>query len=118
MALLAVVLTAYLVGRNVSGDPDTGSGLPAASTSELPAEVRTTLDLIEEDGPFPYERDGATFENREGQLPEQPAGYYREYTVLVQGDDDRGPLRLVTGRGGEIYFTADHYDSFVRVVDP
>lgn len=118
VALLAVVLTAYVVGRNVSGDPDSGSGLPLTSMSELPAQVGSTLNLIERDGPFPYERDGATFENREGLLPEQPEGCYREYTVITSGEQDRGPRRLVTGLAGEVYYTADHCDSFVRVIDP
>ena len=31
------------------------------------------------------------------------------------GDVDRGARRLVTGGGGEFYYTADHYTSFVVV---
>lgn len=116
MALLAVVLVAYLVGRDAPRDSD--PGLSVVSAASLSAEVRVTLELIQRDGPFPYDRDGATFGNREGMLPDQPDGYYREYTVPTRGEDDRGARRLVTGRDGEVYYTADHYDSFVRVFDP
>lgn len=116
VALLAVVLLAFCVGRDTPGDA--GSELPGTSITELPAEVRSTLDLIDRAGPFRYERDGATFGNREGLLPEQPSGYYREYTVPTPEADDRGSRRLVTGQGGEVYYTADHYDSFVRVTYP
>lgn len=57
------------------------------------------------------------FGNREGILPRKPSGYYHEYTVPTPGSPDRGARRLVTGEGGEVYYTADHYASFV-VVDP
>ena len=66
-------------------------------------------------GPFPEDRDGVTFENREELLPDQPRGYYREYTVPTPGSDDRGARRIVVGEGGELYWTADHYSSFSRI---
>jgi guanyl-specific ribonuclease Sa len=50
-------------------------------------------------------------------LPLKDSGYYREYTVRTPGSDDRGPRRMVTGQGRELYYTEDHYRSFV-VVDP
>ena len=49
--------------------------------AELPAEARATLALIHKGGPYPYAKDGAVFGNREGVLPRQKHGYYREYTV-------------------------------------
>jgi ribonuclease T1 len=85
----------------------------------LPAEAIDTLLLIEEGGPFPYDQDGSTFQNREGILPDAPRGYYREYTVETPGSPDRGARRIVTGREGERYYTDDHYDSFRFIVgDP
>ena len=48
-------------------------------------------------------------------MPEQPTGYYREYTVETPGSDDRGARRLVIGEEGEIFYTRDHYESFVRI---
>jgi ribonuclease T1 len=32
--------------------------------------------------------------------------------VPTPGSDDRGARRIVTGADGEMYWTADHYDSF------
>ena len=55
------------------------------------------------------------FENAEGRLPRQAAGYYTETDVWPRGGGGRGPLRLIFGRGGEVYYTADHYRTFVRV---
>lgn len=95
---------------------DPVSGLPWVAESALPAEARDTLALIEAGGPFPYPRnDNQTFLNREGLLPRERRGYYREFTVETPGADDRGPRRIVTGAGGEKYWTEDHYDSFSRI---
>ncbi len=94
-------------------DPE--SGLPVVSLSALPPEARRTVQAIDRGGPFRYSQDGAVFENRERLLPRRPRGYYREYTVSTPGEDDRGPRRLVTGSADELYYTADHYASFVRV---
>ena len=83
---------------------------------QLPPEARHTLELIRANGPFPYQRDGAIFGNREAQLPKRERGYYREYTVKTPGAPNRGARRIVAGRGGELYYTEDHYRSFRRVV--
>jgi ribonuclease T1 len=84
--------------------------------AELPAEARHLLALIRAGGPFAYARDGAVFSNREGELPKRKRGYYREYTVKTPGSGDRGPRRIVAGEGGELYYTADHYRSFRRII--
>jgi guanyl-specific ribonuclease Sa len=55
------------------------------------------------------------FENAEGRLPRQPRGYYVESDVWPPGDRGRGPERLVLGRAGEVYYSRDHYRSFVRL---
>lgn len=74
-----------------------------------------TLALIDRGGPYPYDKDGSTFSNREGLLPPQPRGYYREYTVPTAGAGNRGARRVVQGRAGETWYTRDHYRSFVRI---
>ena len=90
--------------------------LPLVTLASLPAEAQQTVRLIERGGPFPYERDGVTFGNRERLLPDRPRGHYREYTVPTPGEDDRGARRIVTGDGDrELYWTDDHYASFARV---
>lgn len=94
---------------------DPHSGLPWIALADLPPEAHETLALIESDGPFPYDRDGAVFQNREGILPDERRGYYHEYTVETPGSDDRGARRIVTGGDGERYYTDDHYDSFERI---
>lgn len=90
--------------------------LPRVGLDELPAQAASTVALIESGGPFPFRQDGATFENREGLLPDRPEGHYREYTVPRPGDQGRGSIRIVTGADGELYWTADHYDSFAWIV--
>ena len=91
--------------------------LPVAeiTAAQLPAEARETLGLIRRGGPFPYERDGTVFGNFEKLLPVKERGYYREYTVKTPGVKSRGARRIISGRGGEIYYTSDHYKSFGRV---
>ena len=89
--------------------------LPEIAVADLPREARETLALIERGGPFPYERDGASFGNFEKLLPLKERGYYREYTVRTPGVKHRGARRIVAGRAGERYYTDDHYQSFRRV---
>jgi len=86
------------------------------SVDELPDEAIDTLLLIESDGPYPYRKDGSVFQNREGLLPDHDRGYYREFTVDTPGSPDRGARRIVAGDQGELFYTADHYDSFAQII--
>ena len=88
------------------------------AVADLPAEARNTIALIRKGGPFPFDRDGAVFGNFEKRLPIKERGYYREYTVRTPGVKSRGARRIVAGRGGELYYTDDHYDSFRRIREP
>ena len=90
--------------------------LPGMTVAQLPPEGIDTLELIESGGPFPYDQDGSTFQNREGILPAQPRGFYAEYTVTTPGEDDRGARRIVAGDDGSRFYTDDHYSSFREVV--
>jgi ribonuclease T1 len=97
-----------------------GSGPAAAGDlSQFPNDERQAIDatvtLLKAGGPFPYGKDGSEFSNREGRLPQEGAGYYREYTVETTGSPDRGARRIVSGRAGEIYYTRDHYQTFIRL---
>jgi ribonuclease T1 len=92
------------------------------SFKQLPPEARETLALIRAGGPFPYQKDGSVFGNREGLLPKRARGYYREYTVKTPGAKDRGARRIVGGRCaergcGEYFYTDDHYRSFRRIIE-
>jgi ribonuclease T1 len=86
--------------------------LSEVTLTELPKEGRETVLLIKRGGPFPYKRDGAVFGNFERRLPVKERGYYREYTVPTPGSHDRGARRIIAGRGGEYYYTDDHYQTF------
>lgn len=93
---------------------------PSHSSSSLSAqeqELHKTLERIRQNGPFPYDRDGITFENRERLLPIKPRGYYREFTVDTPGLSHRGPRRVVTGGNPPevFYYTEDHYRSFILI---
>ena len=119
--LLAVTGTSNGTGTQDPSATTTGtlpraSDLPTVALSELPPEAQQTMLLITQGGPFPYDRDGATFQNREGILPAQPEGFYLEYTVPTPGSDDRGAQRIVVGGSSQFYYTDDHYESFREVV--
>jgi ribonuclease T1 len=83
--------------------------------ADLPPEARTTLQLIEQGGPFPYRRDGVVFGNYEKSLPLRPRGYYHEYTVPTPRARNRGARRIIAGRLNERYYTDDHYRTFWRI---
>lgn len=141
IGLLVLVLGGWLVKDTVSGSPatpatsssstsgtatsraaaklpGTDSGLAVKALSALPAQAADTWKLIQKGGPYPYPRnDGVVFDNREKVLPRKQSGYYHEFTVKTPGSPDRGARRLITGQAQELYFTEDHYASFV-VVDP
>ncbi|MDQ0953989.1 ribonuclease T1 [Streptomyces phaeochromogenes] len=96
--------------------PSWAEGMGTVEEARLPAEALRTLALIDAGGPFPYAKDGSVFGNFERELPRQERGHYREYTVRTPGERDRGARRIVTGRGGEVYYTDDHYNSFRAVL--
>lgn len=115
----ALVVSACLSGVSsaTTRPPVLPSGFPIVELADLPPEGAATVALIRAGGPFPFRQDGAVFQNRERLLPDRAAGYYREYTVPTPGSADRGARRIVAGASGEIYWTADHYDSFAWI-DP
>lgn len=78
-------------------------------------DLRPVLARIERGDRDAHRNDGSQFQNREGRLPKQQRGYYREYVVRTPGLRDVGPQRLVIGAGGEIYYTSDHYRTFKRI---
>jgi ribonuclease T1 len=83
----------------------------------LPKEALETLALIKKGGPYPHQRDGVVFSNRERLLPARERGWYLEYTVRTPGERTRGARRIVAGRDGTLYYTDDHYRSFRRILE-
>jgi ribonuclease T1 len=84
---------------------------------------------------MPYDNDGVVHTDPHNGLPRKPAGYYKEYTLIVPGRASgakpeavviggvtymtgpvlsaRGPERLMIGDNREVYYTPDHYTTFV-----
>ena len=124
LGLVTVLALAFVTwALNQGGGLPGGAGgsradptdLPRVALAQLPPEAAHTVDLIRAGGPFPYDRDGVVFENREGLLPTEPSGYYHEYTVPTPGASDRGARRIIEGSGGQLYWTYDHYRSFESI---
>ncbi|WP_328791248.1 MULTISPECIES: ribonuclease domain-containing protein [unclassified Streptomyces] len=101
---------------SASAVPEWAKGMATVRADGLPQQARDVLALIDEGGPYPYRQDGTVFGNFEKALPEQKRGYYHEYTVRTPGERDRGARRIVTGGGGEFFYTDDHYDTFKAVL--
>lgn len=72
---------------------------------------------IKEGDKLPFSHDGTIFQNREGRLPRKETGYYHEWVVLTPGQSGPGPQRIITGKGGELYYTHDHYKTFQQLPD-
>jgi len=82
--------------------------------------------------PFPW-KDGSVFTNVQRVLPPKPENYYREYTLLpppgspmtvTVGDrtfrisppqGHRGAERIIIGGGEIVYYTPDHYKTFIEL---
>jgi filamentous hemagglutinin len=78
-------------------------------------DLEPTLDRIAAGKSFPHRNDGAPFLNKEGLLPQQSSGYYREYVHPTPGVNGPGPQRVVVGQGGEMFYSPDHYRTFIPV---
>ena len=95
--LAAALLAVLLFACGDSPAQRAPAAIPEVVASELPQQARDAIALIKKGGPFPYERDGIEFRNREKLLPMKARGYYREYTVQTRGARDRGARRMVAG---------------------
>jgi len=78
-------------------------------------DLKPTLDRIASGGKFLHRNDGAVFKNREGLLPAKPSGYYRGFVIETPGVKGAGSQRIVKGQGGELFYTPDHYKTFIPI---
>ena len=117
-AITGIALT-LLLAAGPATPRSTPEALPEIAVAALPREARQTLALIRSGGPYPYQRDGIVFANRERLLPLQARGYYHEYTVPTPGAGTRGARRIICGGDtrtlAECYYSNDHYQSFRRI---
>ena len=91
--------------------------------TELPSQGQRVYALVLRGGPFPHEKDGVVFGNRERLLPRERRGYYREYTVDTPGARDRGARRIICGgwrptAPNACWYSSDHYASFRKIIQP
>ena len=114
LVLVAALGVGYAVTA-VRGDTRHTPHETSVTLSSLPPQAATTVRLIQRGGPYPHQQDGVVFGNNEHRLPEESRGYYHEYTVDTPGSPDRGARRIITGKDGTFYYTADRYETFVRV---
>ena len=118
LAIISIVLS-FLLPVLVQAKQAPGE-LGPVKLAELPPQGRETYALILKGGPFPYQKDGSVFGNRESILPARKRGYYLEYTVATLGATTRGARRLVCGGQAKTpnacYYTSDHYASFRKIV--
>ena len=119
-SVLAVVLP-IAEGAQARGLFQSAPEATTIAVAELPAQGRQTYRLIMQGGPFPYDKDGSVFGNRERLLPPAQREYYREYTVESQRSRTRGPRRIICGGVQRVapeacWYTSDHYASFRKIV--
>ena len=120
LALTGLLLVLGVSSEGVNAKQAVPSdGLATIKVAELPQQGQQTYERIHQGGPFPYDKDGTVFGNRERLLPAAKRGFYREYTVKTPGSRDRGAKRIVCGgqpkTPDSCFYTADHYSSFRRI---
>ena len=115
-----VCASALFVGQTYGRQEASSQAKANVSRAELPRQGLETYERIFQGGPFPYDKDGSVFGNRERLLPANTRGYYREYTVKTPSSRNRGARRIVCGGPAKqpdaCYYTADHYASFRKIV--
>jgi ribonuclease T1 len=118
VALVAAVLWLGCAAPSFARQPPAPT-IAEVALRDLPPGARETYERIRNGGPFPFDRDGVVFGNRERLLPSQPRGYYHEYTVATPGVRGRGARRIVCGgpkrAPDACFYTDDHYRSFRRI---
>jgi len=80
--------------------------------------VQETLERIARGEKNPHRNDGTVFRNDRGDLPKwdgMPKDYYHEYVHPTPGKNGAGLRRIVIGDNGEIYYSPDHYHTFIRL---
>ncbi len=109
--------------------------VPAVNDNKRGPKMLQLLANIYYGKQLDFSKDGTVFSNKEGRLPKREFGFYREYTLLVPGRKTgdgpepvnvggqqymcgamigvRGAERLVIGGGSLVYYTPDHYRTFI-----
>jgi len=110
---------------------------PAVSDARRVQAIDELLAKIAVCKPMPYDNDGIVHSQSHNGLPVKPSGYYLEYTLIVPNRPTgskpeavviggqtymtgpvlsfRGPERLMIGNHSEVYYTPDHYSTFIHL---
>lgn len=108
---------------------------PVVSDARRVQAIDDLLARIAVCKPMPYGNDGNVHSKPHAGLPAKPAGYYLEYTLIVPNrptgskpepvviggqtymagavQSFRGAERLMIGNHREVYYTPDHYTTFI-----
>lgn len=78
------------------------------------AEIKNTLTRINV-WSYKYTQDWSEFRNIDKLLPKKGTAYYQEWTVDTPWETHRAKRRLVLWQWGELFYTDDHYLSFIRL---
>ena len=109
-------LGAYASAKNAGVNPWTGDKISLTTTESVDAyRIGNTIERIDRGELLDYRNDGILFRNNEGHLPIQEDGYYHEYVHPIEGGRFPGAHRIITGANGEIYYTPDHYRTFIKI---
>ncbi|MDD4004576.1 MAG: ribonuclease domain-containing protein [Elusimicrobiaceae bacterium] len=110
---------------------------PSVNDAKRNTKMIDVLSRIYSGAQLDFSKDGTVFSNRDLSLPKHEYGYYREYTLLVPGRQTgdpaepvdvggtqytagpvlstRGAERLIIGGGKTVYYTPDHYVTFIEL---
>jgi len=111
--------------------------IPKVSDERRVRAINDLLAKIAVCKPMPYDNDGNVHSKPHNGLPKKPSGYYLEYTLIVPNRptgagpepvliggvtymtgsvlSPRGPERLMIGGHREVYYTPDHYTTFINL---
>ena len=142
LAALLVLLTALALASGPAvgfGQPQIGAvhgSVPIIQSTKVvnfgkvvytgSIDVNPTLARIRAGQKVNEKNDGGIFTNSGNIVPHKSdTQYYREFVSLTGGPGNNGtfngkvsfpgPQRLLIGKGGEVYYTGDHYATAVKV---
>lgn len=119
------------IGKKVDAASDAGKltgNIPRKPLSELPENVQDSYKKYEDvnwNGNFvdatPGTSAGKKYKNRDDMLPgvdkDGNAITYKEFDVnnLPEGATSRDGCRFIKGSDGSVYYTSDHYKTFIKI---
>lgn len=121
LVCLAALLPMAACGGSQPGATPPATQVQVAPQDPIPVHARETLAYVRQHGYAPPGHvGGRIFGNYEGLLPRYHTNRkrieYREWDVRPRAEGrNRGAERLVTGSDGRVWYTADHYRTFLEV---